>query len=399
MDSVTWDNDIRFYWWDDTKNYGTFWHYQRLMEEDEVDNLTGYWYSSMKGRPLVMRSDAKPPKGTVVWNLDSVYTGWNMVANPYGWDVDLYGEYPDKKKSATEKSDIEFWAWNDSTGAYDTVSVVGAYEAVWVNVKGPTQWKLPSKPAFVTKVDENGEVEEAPVDTLAKPLLKLASNGKNSWAIRAVLRDAKGKCDGWNIMGVAESGWNAEEPPAGMGDRVNLSIKEGKKSLAKSFKTASGDSYEWTVSLDASGDRPGYLHFEGIENLRTSGLKVFVTVDGTTTQMAENDTLKVAIGSLAKTATVRVAPSAGTIVAQKLNGLRAFQAGNSLQVGFQVSESLAGATAYVEILDMKGKVLSSASGTAVSGANTMTLQAPKSGLYMVRVRVGGKQAAGSVAVK
>ena len=399
MDSVTWDNDIRFYWWDDTKNYGTFWHYQRLMEEDEVDNLTGYWYSSMKGRPLVMRSDAKPPKGTVVWNLDSVYTGWNMVANPYGWDVDLYGEYPDKKKSATERSDIEFWAWNDSTGAYDTVSVVGAYEAVWVNVKGPTQWKLPSKPAFVTKVDENGEVEEAPVDTLAKPLLKLASNGKNSWAIRAVLRDAKGKCDGWNIMGVAESGWNAEEPPAGMGDRVNLSIKEGKKSLAKSFKTASGDSYEWTVSLDASGDRPGYLHFEGIENLRTSGLKVFVTVDGTTTQMAENDTLKVAIGSLAKTATVRVAPSAGTIVAQKLNGLRAFQAGNSLQVGFQVSESLAGAKAYVEILDMKGKVLSSTSGTAVSGSNAMTLQAPRSGLYMVRVRVGGKQAAGSIAVK
>ena len=48
---------------------------------------------------------------------------------------------------------------------------------------------------------------------------------------------------------------------------------------------------------------------------------------------------------------------------------------------------------------MKGKVLSSASGTAVSGSNTMTLQAPKSGLYMVRVRVGGKQAAGSVAIK
>ena len=115
--------------------------------------------------------------------------------------------------------------------------------------------------------------------------------------------------------------------------------------------------------------------------------------------MTENDTLKVSIGSLAKTATVRVAPSARTVVAQKLNGLRAFQAGNSLQVGFQVSESLTGSRAYVEILDMKGKVLSSASGTAVSGSNTMTLQAPKSGLYMVRVRVGGKQAAGSVAIK
>lgn len=396
MDSVIWDDDVRFYWWDDSKNYGTFWRYQRLMEEDEVNNLTGYWYSSLKGRPLVMRDDMNPPKDPVVWNMDSIYTGWNMVANPYGWYVDLYGENPDKKKSPTEESEVEFWSWNDSLKAYEEVDVVAPYAAVWAKVKGPSQWKLPSKPAFVATVDEEGE--EKVVEPLKKTI-ELSSNGKNGWAIRAVLRDGKGKSDSWNIMGVSESGWASEEPPSGMGDRVNLSIKDGRRSLAKSFKKASGDSYEWTISLDASGERAGYLHFEGLETLRTSGLKVFVTVDGTTTQMAENDTLKVAIGSLAKTATVRVAPTARTVVAQKLNGLRAFQAGNSLQVGFQVSESLAGAKAYVEILDMKGKVLSSTSGTVVSGSNSMTLQTPKSGLYMVRVRVGGKQAAGSIAVK
>jgi hypothetical protein len=275
------------------------------------------------------------------------------------------------------------------------VDVIGPYEAVWAKVTGPSQWKLPSKPAFVATVDAEGE--ENVVEPLKKTV-ELASGGKG-WAIRAVLRDAKGKRDSWNFMGVSESGWASEEPPSGMGDHVNLSIKDGNKSLAKSFKKAAGDSYEWTVSLEASGDRTGYLHFEGVRDLNAAGLMVFVTVDGTTTQMAENDTLKVSIGSMAKTAVVRVAPSARTVVAQKLNGLRAFQAGNSLQVGFQVSESLAGARAYVEILDMKGKVLSSVSGTAVSGSNVMTLQTPKSGLYMVRVRVGSKQAAGSVAIK
>lgn len=395
MDSVTWDDDIRFYWWDDTRNTGAFWQYQRLNRDDKVDDLTGYWYSSLEGRPLVMKKDMAAPKDPVVWNMDSVYTGWNMVANPYGWYVDLYGENSNKKKSATEKSSIEFYSWNDSLGAYQEVDVIGPYEAVWAKVTGPSQWKLPSKPDFVSAVDENGN------DSLMTPLKKtveLASGGKG-WAIRAVLRDAKGKRDSWNFMGVSESGWASEEPPSGMGDHVNLSIKDGNKSLAKSFKKAAGDSYEWTVSLEASGDRTGYLHFEGIDALRASGLKVFVTVDGITTQMAERDTLKVSIGSMARTATVRVAPSARTVVAQKLNGLRAFQAGNSLQVGFQVSESLAGAKAYVEILDMKGKVLSSVSGTAVSGSNALTLQTPKSGLYMVRVRVGSKQAAGSVAVK
>lgn len=395
MDSVTWDDDIRFYWWDDTRNTGAFWQYQRLNRDDKVDDLTGYWYSSLEGRPLVMKKDMAAPKDPVVWNMDSVYTGWNMVANPYGWYVDLYGENPNKKKSATEKSSIEFYSWNDSLGAYQEVDVVGPYEAVWAKVTGPSQWKLPSKPAFVATVDAEGE--ENVVEPLKKTV-ELASGGKG-WAIRAVLRDAKGKRDSWNFMGVSESGWASEEPPSGMGDHVNLSIKDGNKSLAKSFKKAAGDSYEWTVSLEASGDRTGYLHFEGVRDLNAAGLKVFVTVDGTTTQMAENDTLKVSIGSMAKTATVRVAPSARTVVAQKLNGLRAFQAGNSLQVGFQVSESLAGARAYVEILDMKGKVLSSVSGTAVSGSNALTLQTPKSGLYMVRVRVGSKQAAGSVAIK
>ena len=395
MDSVTWDDDIRFYWWDDTRNTGAFWQYQRLNRDDKVDNLTGYWYSSLEGRPLVMKKDMAAPKDPVVWKLDSVYTGWNMVANPYGWYVDLYGENSNEKKSATEKSSIEFYSWNDSLGAYQEVDVIGPYEAVWAKVTGPSQWKLPSKPAFVATVDAEGE--ENVVEPLKKTV-EFASGGKG-WAIRAVLRDAKGKRDSWNFMGVSESGWASEEPPSGMGDHVNLSIKDGNKSLAKSFKKAAGDSYEWTVSLEASGDRTGYLHFEGVRDLNAAGLKVFVTVDGTTTQMAENDTLKVSIGSMAKTAVVRVAPSARTVVAQKLNGLRAFQAGNSLQVGFQVSESLAGAKAYVEILDMKGKVLSSVSGTAVSGSNALTLQTPKSGLYMVRVRVGSKQAAGSVAIK
>ena len=357
MDSVTWDDDIRFYWWDDTRNTGAFWQYQRLNRDDKVDDLTGYWYSSLEGRPLVMKKDMAAPKDPVVWNMDSVYTGWNMVANPYGWYVDLYGENSNKKKSATEKSSIEFYSWNDSLGAYQEVDVIGPYEAVWAKVTGPSQWKLPSKPAFVATVDAEGE--ENVVEPLKKTV-ELAS-GSKGWAIRAVLRDAKGKRDSWNFMGVSESGWASEEPPSGMGDHVNLSIKDGNKSLSKSFKKAAGDSYEWTVSLEASGDRTGYLHFEGVDALRASGLKVFVTVDGTTTQMAENDTLKVSIGSMAKTATVRVAPSARTVVAQKLNGLRAFQAGNALQVGFQVSESLAGARAYVEILDMKGKVLSSVS--------------------------------------
>jgi hypothetical protein len=397
MDSVAWEgDDAKFFWWDETSPFGVIWQYQEFQKGGKVDPLVGYWYNSLSGRPLVTRKAAYAPKNPVVWKLDSLYSGWNMVANPYGWYVDLYGENAASQKDATEKPDVEFLSWNDSLSDYEPVNVVGPYGAVWVQVNGPRTWKLPERPEFVSKVDENGA---AKVAAPLKKTVDVGTFGKNRWAIRAVLSDARGKRDGWNILGVSENAWTSEEPPAGMGDRVNLSIREGKKGLSKSFKKAAGDSYEWTVSLDASGNRMGFLHFEGIRALNAEGLKVFVTVDGETTQMNEGDTLKVALGSMAKTATVRVAPSARVTVAQKLNGLRAFQMGNSLQVGFQVSEGLAGSRAYVEILDMKGKVLSSASGTAVSGSNAITLQAPKSGLYMVRVRVGSKQAAGSIAVK
>ena len=397
MDSVAWEGeDAKFFWWDESSPFGVIWQYQELKKADKVDPLVGYWYSSLSGRTLVTRKDAYVPKDSIVWQLDSLYSGWNLVANPYGWYVNLYGENAASSDDATEKPDVEFLSWIDSLGGYEPVNVVGPNEAVWVQVDGPRTWRLPTKPEFVGRVDEDGETD------VVKPLKKtvnVGTFGKNRWAIRAVLSDAKGKRDSWNFMGVSESGWASEEPPSGMGDHVNLSIKDGNKSLAKSFKKAAGDSYEWTVSLEASGDRTGYLHFEGIRALNAEGLKVFVTVDGKTTQMNEGDTLKVSLGSMAKTATVRVAPSARVTVVQKLDGLRAFQAGNSLQVGFQVSESLAGAKAYVEILDMKGKVLFSVSGTAVSGSNALTLQTPKSGLYMVRVRVGSKQAAGPVSIK
>ena len=397
MDSVSWArNDAKFFWWDETRPFGTVWQYREFRKGSKVDPLVGYWYSSLSGRSLVTSKKAPALKEPVVWKLDSLYSGWNLVGNPYGWYVDLYGENVNEKGSATEKSNVEFWSWNSDLGEYEEVSVVGPYEAVWAKVSGPSSWKLPSKPEFVSSVDENGE---AMMKGSLKKSMEVGAMGKNRWAIRAVLSDVKGKRDGWNILGVSEKDWNAEEPPAGMGDRVNLSIKDGKKSLAKSFKKAAGDSYEWTVSLDASGDRTGYLRFEGVRALNAEGLKVFVTIDGSTTQMNEGDSLKVALGSMAKTATVRVAPSARVTVASRLDGLRALHTGSGLQVSFDVSESLAGERVRVELLDTKGKVMSSASGKAVSGTNSMQLETPKSGLYMVRVRVGSKQAVVNVLVK
>ena len=189
----------------------------------------------------------------------------------------------------------------------------------------------------------------------------------------------------------------AEEPPEGMGDHVNLSIVDGKRALAKSIKESS-DEMEWTIALSASSDRVGYLSFDGIEGVNGFGYRVFVTIDGNTTEMQDGVPLTVFLKSTAKTATVRVAPTAKVVAQNMLKGLRTARLGNRLQVTFEAS-GLAGTNARVDILDMKGHVMSTANAKTLDGSNALVLDAPQSGLYMLRVRAGSQQQVKKVLVK
>jgi hypothetical protein len=190
----------------------------------------------------------------------------------------------------------------------------------------------------------------------------------------------------------------ADEPPASMGDNVNLAIVEGKRALAKSIKPSS-DEMEWTIALSASSDRIGFLSLDGIDGVKAFGYRVFVTVDGNTTEMREGEPLKVYLKSSAKMATVRVAPAARTVAKNMLKGLRTARLGNRLQVSFEVSDGLAGTNASVDLMDMRGHIVSSVSAQAVIGKNALVLDAPKAGLYVVRVRAGTQQQTAKVVVK
>jgi hypothetical protein len=53
----------------------------------------------------------------------------------------------------------------------------------------------------------------------------------------------------------------------------------------------------------------------------------------------------------------------------------------------------------VDVLDLSGRIVASANGKALVGENTLMLDMPKAGLYMLRVRAGGKQASGKVAIR
>ena len=410
MESIVWDDDPVFYWWDESSLGGEFWQYNSLKDSKKVDHEVGYWYNSLEGRPLKFAIDTANSDTEVHWEIDSIYSGWNLVANPYNWSVDIkntegfsnnpvcYNEPPKNRHGGQggqeEWSEIEFWKYDPVSGNYALADTIGPFEGVWVKTGCSKVWGFNAKPVFPepSLPSRDHEPWAAQKSALAK------ASAVDSWTLQAKLVDGKGKVDAWNVLGVGSKNVVAEEPPEAMGDHVNLSIVDGKRLLAKSVK-AGTVSPEWTVELSASSNRTGYLSFEGVGALREYGLKVFVTVDGKTTEMRDGEPLKVALTKAAKYATVRVAESAPVVLAYQLGGVRAFQVGHGLQVSFDVSNGLAGKTARVDLVDLKGHIVSTATGKALVGANTVAVEAPLSGLYVVRVRLGGKQSVTKVLVR
>jgi hypothetical protein len=185
-----------------------------------------------------------------------------------------------------------------------------------------------------------------------------------------------------------------------MGDHVNLSVMSGKKALAKSVVAPeSGDGgYSWQVALSASTDRVGYLKFEGLADLAGLGYRVYVTYEGETREVPAGDSLRVLLKAKGNTATVQVTTSQVKALATKLENLRFERVSGALQVGFDVSGDLAGSPYRVQLVGVNGKVAATHSAKSAAGRNTLALTAPKPGLYLLRVTLGGHQVVRKVAV-
>ncbi len=406
--SINWDEGYNFYWWDES-GVGDYWQYHSFKRGDEIVGNQGYWFSSWNGGSLVMRENLKDDGKDIVWNLEHKLSGWNLVANPHGWSVDLYSMNESALKDVDEESEVRFYRYDPESGGYaeilEETRYLAPYEAVWAQVSKKTTWKISAEPVFDTASAKREKriyaypALESSGKVAAKRALAKASTAER-WTLQAVLSDKKGKRDFWNILGVGINPFVADEPPASMGDHVNLSIVEGKRALAKSIRAAS-DEMEWTVNLSASGSREGFLSFAGIDGVQSFGYRVFVTVDGETTEMHEGKPLPVSLNSSKKTATVRVTKGAPVVAAKQslIKGLRSMTVGNLLHVSFEASEGLVGERTKVELLDVKGKVVATASARTLAGTNAVTMKQPKMGVYIIRVRVGSQQHSSRILVK
>ncbi len=361
------------YWWDETNPVGDYWQYRKYSVKDKFDSTRGYWYGPVDNEPLVMSLKTPDSNAEIVWKLQNKYSGWNLVANPYGWYVKL-----------PQQDGVRFAKWDSDASEYVPTDTLGPYEAVWVQTDKSRTLRIPLKAVIVLE-DEK------------KSLSKSAAS--DDWNLRVVLSDNNGKRDSWNELAVG-SAKSLSEPPAGMGDRVNLSIVEGKKRFAKSVKQNS-DNLEWNLEASATTSRAGHLSFVGLERVLAKGLRVYATVGDEMFEVTNDKPLDVQLSSKAKKVSVRVSKGAVTanIVKNWLSGFRVNQTSNVLNVGFDAASELAGANVKVSIVGIDGRVVATNRGVANAGSNVVSMKKPKQGVYFVRMRVGSQSASKRIMVR
>ena len=363
------------FWWDESNPVGDYWQYRKFNVDQDFDSTRGYWYGSIVKEPLTLSLQTPNMKDEVVWKLENKYSGWNLVANPYGWYVKL-----------PQEDGVTFAKWYPEVSGYDTISVLGPYEAVWVKTERSRVLRIPLKAAIVF------EDEWAP-----PPLLKSATS--ESWNFRVVLTDNNGKRDAWNELAVGEAS-SLSEPPAGMGDHVNLSIVEGKQRLAKSVKK-NGDDLEWNLEVSATTTRDGKLNFVGLESVWAKGLHVYATIGDETVEVVKDRPVNVKLSSKAKNVSVRVTKSAvaAQVAKNQISGFRVNQMQNALNIGFDAASKLAGAKVKVSIVGVDGRVVATSKSVANEGSNVVSMKKPKQGLYFVRLKVGSQSAVTRIMVR
>ena len=363
------------YWWDETNPIGDYWQYRKFSVNDKFDSTRGYWYGPINSEPLVMSLQTPNMKDEIVWRLENKFTGWNLVANPFGWFVKL----PEDEK-------LTFCRWNPETSGYVPADTLEPYEAIWVHTEKPMTYRIPLKAVIVLE-DEKGK----------KSLNKNAAS--DDWNLRVVLADNNGKLDSWNELAVGSAS-SLSEPPAGMGDRVNLSIVEGKKRLAKSVKQ-NADDLEWNLEASATTMRDGHLSFEGLESVWAKGLRVYATVDNETVEVVKDRPVDLKLSSKAKNVSVRVSKSAvvAGVTKNLLKGLRVNQTPNVLNVGFDAAAKLAGAKVKISVVGIDGRIAVTGKSTANAGTNAISMKKPKQGVYFVKVKAGSQSAVTRVMVR
>lgn len=369
------DNDeATVYGWSQDVLIGDYWQYEALPNVQSVVEDAGYWIYAEKDLEFSLDLPLKKAESdSIAWNLKKNFNGWNLIANPYSWDLEATSV---KNFMDPESNESPFWRQN-SDGELEVASVLNANEAFWISTDKNRTIKVSTKPTFSSaKASKNS--------------LKKANPG--SWSMALVATSENGTSDSWNVLGVGSKNIALEEPPAGKGDFVSVAFEgEGNAKLAKRILAKSNEKeYSWNVDLKASEAGKVKLTLEGLSEVRAMGYKAILVVDDETAEFGSDASVSVDVSTKSKKALLKVVPAEVKVVtASGISDVHYSVAAGRMDVLFSVPFAMAGRTASVNLMDVNGKVIARALGKANAGSNALQIASPvRNGVYVLQVRVG-----------
>jgi hypothetical protein len=384
--------DEIFFGWNDSTALGDFWQYEEFYFREKPNPFHGYWYQSLSETSIPLEVDysssvtsetvcdiwsykcmgiasSLTPETKVSWDLISGETGWNLIANPFHWPISL--------NLSQDNDSIAFWKWNDSLGAYDRIYHLEANSAAWVQVSKNKTWETTAAPFF------NSTETAAPKRRLAKKEIT-----PKNWRIQLKLKNALGKEDAYNFIGVGAKASSLKEPPQGMGSFVNLSILKEKDKLAEQILSSNNSIWSFDILLSSSNGDKASLEMEGVQALLEMGYRVVLNKDGEIFEVKENTPIILSTKQDGSKATITVMPTEQFSLAQKIDNLSYYKQGSAWKIQFNAGIALDRSKAVLSLHNIKGKKLSHATANVNLGLNEFVINgADFSGIVIANITI------------
>lgn len=365
------DSNGAVFYWNEKNALGDYLQYRKVYNKDSLVAYQGYWIISDKSTQIDRKEISKPQEDSLVWNLKNEINGWNMVANPYSWNLSL----GTADFESPNDSNI-FWRWNPSIANYDTARTANAYEGLWIQASKDQEVKLSNKPSFISGKDRPKNFGK-----------KSSASTRDSWSLRLILNGENGTADSWNVVGVGLSEINLEEPPAPMEGGVNLTIENGNRRLAKSIHN-SLDNTSWKIAMSAASLQSGKLTVKNLDALEQMGLYASLSFDGNVIPLKAGEDVDLKLSTVPTIATLNVSPIPAIAVKKGINGLGFDNSGSKMAVTFALGGGYS-AEVDVRLITANGNVVSKTKEEAWAGKHKILLDKPNSsGIYVLRVTAG-----------
>lgn len=316
------DEPVVFYQWipDPLSFTGTAGRYQRATK---LEPGIGYFYrpssGGANGKRLIFVKGASPvanqaPLGnaTPVPVQLILERGWNMISNPYIYEIPLNYlrivpldnnpglnsiSFADSVRNGLIKGGIFYFdaAQNGYRFFEDLTSTIKPWQGYWVFTTSRVSV------LFATPTLRNSVVLPNPVDGTTPPTRKIGATAER-WQLNLVARGANGAQDSVTSIGVApdaKEGPNAldvPKPPTPVNDYIYVTLNrgEGTGTFSRILKPSLGKRQTWNLQVESDKDGVASLLWPDIQNLpRRIRLSVTDLQTGATKDLRSTSSIRV----------------------------------------------------------------------------------------------------------